>query len=283
MEANNEAAKETLTPIAKQRKVSLFSADPRVTDARRAVEEATRHLDDNNCAYIQAKENLSRTYDEVLAEDLARKVRQAEACSNNNQHSAGWMLVREIAGDRSSSPGQIDGETEEDRVNSWYCHFKNLLGNPLMVQDEDEEIEPVFHDLPINDGPFTLDEYREAKQSLRPGKSCGEDWVYSEVLRWVNIDDLILGICNRVLEHRELPGQWTISNIIPIPKAGDLRNRDDYRGTSLCSVVAKAYNKTMLYKTAPRPSSATKPELMVSGKGDLLLRKCLRLDASSRG
>ena len=33
MEANNEAAKETLTPIAKQRKVCLFSADPRVIEA----------------------------------------------------------------------------------------------------------------------------------------------------------------------------------------------------------------------------------------------------------
>ena len=87
--------------------------------------------------------------------------------------------------------------------------------------------------------PFTLDEYRGAMQSLRAGKSCGEDRVYSEVLKWVNIDDLVLGICNRVLEHRELTGQWTISNIIPIPKAGDLRNRDNYRAISLCSVVAK--------------------------------------------
>ena len=176
MEANNEAAKETLTPISKWRKDCLFSADPRVIDARQAVEEATRHLGDNNCAYIQAKESLSRDYDEVLAEDLARKVEQAEACCNNNQHSAGWMLVWEIAGDHSSSPREIDGETEEDRVNSWYCHLKNLLGNPLMVRDEDEEIEPVFHDLPIN-------EYHEAKQSLRAGKSCGENGVYSEVLR----------------------------------------------------------------------------------------------------
>ena len=88
-------------------------------------------------------------------------------------------------------------------------------------------------------GHFTLEEYREAKQSLIVGKSCGEDGVYSKVLKWVNIDDVVLGICKTVLEHRELPGQWTISNIIPIPKAGDLRNRDNYRGISLCSVVVK--------------------------------------------
>ena len=166
----------------------------------------------------------------MLAEDLARKVEHAKACYNNNQHPDGWMLVREISVDRSSSPGQIEGETEEDRVNSWYCHFKNLLGNSPMVRDEDEEIEPVFRDLPINNGPFTLNEYRGAMQSLRVGKSCGEDGVYSEVLKWVNINDLVLDICNRVLEHRKLPSQWTISNIIPIPKAGDLRNRDNYRG-----------------------------------------------------
>lgn len=75
-----------------------------------------------------------------------------------------------------------------------------------MVQDEDEEIEFVFYDFFINDGLFIFDEYCEVKQFLRLGKSCGEDWVYFEVFRWVNIDDLILGICNRVFEYCELFG-----------------------------------------------------------------------------
>ena len=105
--------------------------------------------------------------------------------------------------------------------------------------------------LSLSSMPFTFHEYRGAMQSLRVGKSCGEDRVSSEVLKWVNIDDLVLGICNRVLEHRELPGQWTNLNIIPIPKAGDLRNRDNYRAISLCSVVAKVYNKMKLYRMKP--------------------------------
>ena len=35
----------------------------------------------------------SDNFEMVLAEDLAKKVEQVKACCNNNQHSAGWMLV----------------------------------------------------------------------------------------------------------------------------------------------------------------------------------------------
>ncbi|XP_014677269.1 PREDICTED: uncharacterized protein LOC106817136, partial [Priapulus caudatus] len=251
IEANNEAAKEVLTPLTKKRKDILFSADPRVADARRDVDEAYNSFTAcdrrDGGAYIHAKEKLSRTYDEILAENLAKKVEQAKACCASNQHSAGWKLVREIAGDRLPYPIQIDGKTVDDRVISWYCHFKNLLGNPPTVQDVDEEIEPVFLDLPIDDGPITLDEYHQAKQSLKAGKSCGEDGVVPDVLRWVDIDDLVLSITNnRAHENREIPEQWFILNIIPIPKAGDLKNRDNYRRISLSSVVAKVYNRMIL-------------------------------------
>jgi hypothetical protein len=110
---------------------------------------------------------------------------------------------------------------------------------------------PIYKDLPIKDGPFTLDEYQKAKRELKAGKSCGEDGIVPEVLKWVPIDDLILSIINKAYTSHELPAQWTTSNIVPIPKSGDLTNTDNYRGISLSSVVAKVYNRMILNRIRP--------------------------------
>ena len=74
-----------------------------------------------------------------------------------------------------------------------------------MVEDEDEEIEPVFQDLQIDDGLFTLKKYQRTKGSLKAGRSCGEDGIVPEVLKCVLIDDLVLHIPNKAFMDCELP------------------------------------------------------------------------------
>jgi hypothetical protein len=52
--------------------------------------------------------------------------------------------------------------------------------------------------------------------------------------------------CIQVYNSQELPEQWKILNIIPIPKSGDLTKTDNYRVISLSSVIAKVYNRMLL-------------------------------------
>ena len=75
---------------------------------------------------------------------------------------------------------------------------------------------PIFSDLPIPDGPFTMDEYKKAKACIKGNKSSGEDGVAPEVLKYVPVDDIILEIINRAYEEGELPEQWSSFNIIPV-------------------------------------------------------------------
>jgi len=70
------------------------------------------------------------------------------------------------------------------RLQAWHIHFKSLLGNPPVIDNKEEEV--------------------------------------PEVLIWVPINDLILNIINKAYTGHELPAQWKTSNIVPIPKAGDL-------------------------------------------------------------
>jgi hypothetical protein len=56
----------------------------------------------------------------------------------------------------------------------------------------------------------------------------------------------MLTMCNRALMNEEKPDQWSLANIIPVPKKGDLSKTDNYRGISLLCIIAKMYNRLIL-------------------------------------
>ena len=89
------------------------------------------------------------------------------------------------------------------------------------------------------------------KKSIREGKACGEDNLTPEILKNCNLDEEILKFFNRALLETHKPEQWSIMNIIPMPKSGDLSKGGNYRGISLCSIVAKTYNRMILNRIRP--------------------------------
>ena len=50
---------------------------------------------------------------------------------------------------------------------------------------------------------------------------------------------------------RESPEQWSISTLVPIPKAGDLSKGENYCGIALGSIVLKTYNRMILNRIRP--------------------------------
>ena len=48
----------------------------------------------------------------------------------------------------------------------------------------------------------------------------------------------------------EKPGQWSYSNIIPVPKSGNLSKPSNTRGISLSRTIAKIYDKLILNRPA---------------------------------
>ncbi|KAJ8361351.1 hypothetical protein SKAU_G00178760 [Synaphobranchus kaupii] len=123
-----------------------------------------------------------------------------------------------------------------------------LKHTPEEVEDDgdEEDIPPLLQNLNIDDGPFTASELARAKTTLKEGKSAGPDGIPPEVLKRCDLDDLILRFCNLALLHNEQPEMWSLSNIIPVPKAGDLSKPDNYRGISLTCITAKIYNRMIL-------------------------------------
>ena len=136
-----------------------------------------------------------------------------------------------------------------------YCHSEHTVPVYTLVQalpgstwqppdigGQDENIDQIIEELNINYGPFTKEENNKAKRSVREGKACEEDNIPPEVLMICNLDERILRLCIKALLEGRKPEQWSIMNIIPKPKTGDLSKGNNYRGISLSSLVAKTYN-----------------------------------------
>ena len=70
-------------------------------------------------------------------------------------------------------------------------------------------------------------------------------------MKRVDIDDIVLKFCNNALCDGNIPDQWKLSNIIPVPKKGDLTKTDNYRGISLTSIVSKTLNRMLLNRIKP--------------------------------
>ena len=119
------------------------------------------------------------------------------------------------------------------------------------MENANEEIETIHGPLDICTEPFSLEEYRIAKISIKEGKACGEDKVAQEVSKRCDIDSIVLHFCNRALTRGEKPDHWSISNIIPFHKKGDLSDPKNYKGISLSSLNAKTLNKMILNRLKP--------------------------------
>ena len=73
------------------------------------------------------------------------------------------------------------------------------------------------------------------------------------------------------------PKQWSILNIIPIPKKGDLSLGNNYRGISITSLVAKTYYCIILNRILPHLDCHLRKIKMVSGSGKTTTSQILAL------
>ena len=126
-----------------------------------------------------------------------------EGMHGAQKYGEAWRVVNEITGRKKAKEGQVSGSSPEERVQTWFSHFKNLLGSPASTVDTEEELPNIFEDLEIEDGPFTIEEYRKVKSSLKAGKAGGPDGISPDVLKSCDFGDVCLKFCNKALLEKE--------------------------------------------------------------------------------
>ena len=255
VEAIDATNKSLLPKKTRQRQLDPAS-DPRVDSARRELFLAKDEYHQEPCEekreeVATKKDLLKSCYAQVEEEILKRKIKRVEETADRCKNKESWNLVNDITGRTKSSCGLVEGGSSAERLENWKKHFSGLLGQPPRVPNSDITIRTVHPPQDIEEGPFTLEELQLAKKQIVEGKAFGDDGIAPEVMKRVDIDDIILKFCNSALRDGNIPDQWRLSNIIPVPKKGDLTKTDNYRGISLTSIVSKTLNRMLLNRIKP--------------------------------
>ena len=256
VQANQETAEKLLQKVPRL-KSAAQNLDPRVVQAREEVEKAyqehshAKKDESLKAAYKSSKDVLYGAYAQLQQEQLTQKLKEAEEAHTHSNSKTAWKLINEISGKNSAQSSKLKAESPEERVKLWHTYFKNLLGNPPNIDGSDTPIRKVFDTLSIRDDPFDMDEYLAAKRTIKCGKSCGDDGITPEFLKYVGLDDIILGFINKSYSTKNLPQEWKTLIIVPVPKSGDLTKPDNYRGISLISLVMKLYNRMIMNRLRP--------------------------------
>ena len=106
--------------------------------------------------------------------------------------------------------------------------------------------------LDISTTDFTIDELKVSIKKLNPSKAFGPDNIPAIIWKDDIFHDLLLKLCYFCLINKTCPSIWRSSQIIPVPKKGDLTLVTNYRGISLLPIVVRIYNKPILNRLLPK-------------------------------
>ena len=202
-------------------------------------------------AVAMKKKLLKECHGEVEREFVVKKIRAIERYSVDQNTKKSWDQVNEVTQRKTTNCGLIEGGSATDRLKNWEHRFVKLLGQPPEVHDEDIVIRTINPPLDINIDPFTDSDLNLARKQIKEGKAFGEDGISLEVMKRVDLNDIVLKFCNDALDGGDLPDQWKTSLIIPVPKKGDLTKTDSYRGIALTSIVSKTMHRMILNRMKP--------------------------------
>ena len=138
-------------------------------------------------------------------------------------------------------------------MTSWSKHFSNLLGKPPVLPKDKKLPKITISDtLDIPSSPFTLEELKVVLKNIKVNKAFGPDKIPAIIWKDPIFHQLLLDICNFTFENCISPSSWNKSQIVPVPKKGDLTLPTNYRGISLLPIAAKIYNKLILNRLLPK-------------------------------
>ena len=237
-------------PKKKQKKWSNLHLSDTVSRSREILKKA---LDSDSKRSIDiARENLQQAYKTAEECYISTQVHIIENTSFSGRHAAAWQSLNEVTGRKiSTAVVKLKGSVEE-RKNQWKDYFTSLLGNPPKVPDDEFILSPVVeHTLPIEVGPFTIEELNNVIKYAKRGGAVGVDCIPLEIWNSPQFITYLLELCNIGLSKHTKPDQWSKSAIKPIPKKATASLVSDHRGISLNTIASKLYNKMLLNRIQP--------------------------------
>jgi exonuclease III len=176
---------------------------------------------------------------------VENKLVQAEEAAGRNDSKTLYRIVKDLSG--KAAPripvSGADGKplkSQEQEAKRWKQYFQDILNCPEPTEVHDFSGDCI-NALDISTEDITIEEVVKAIKKLKNGKAAGVDGIQAELLKYGG-DELVRRIttlCNHIWTTGDIPADWCDGIIIPIPKKGDLRDCNNWRGITLLSVPGK--------------------------------------------
>ena len=125
----------------------------------------------------------------------------------------------------------------------WKRHFSKVLNVPSQFDEvELQRVKQRPHNEELGHPP-TKSEVRRALGKLKNGKAPGSSNILPEIVKAGRCNEefveMVWDVVSSVWQERAVPKDWVDAIIVPIPKKGNLRSCDNWRGIALLEVVGK--------------------------------------------
>ncbi|MEW8544951.1 MAG: reverse transcriptase family protein, partial [Candidatus Thiodiazotropha sp.] len=135
----------------------------------------------------------------------------------------------------------------------WTDHFSKLYSVPNNKMQRINEIKQLLEQCSLPDSNICLDrevcknEIVEACKKLKNGKSCGFDGILNEMIKYGQYDLLpcIEKLFNLILTTGYYPKVWSQGILVPLYKAADRMDPNNYRGITITSSLGKLFNSIL--------------------------------------
>ena len=234
--------------------------------------------------YTVADKFVKRSVKQDKRDYIDNLAREAEEAAGQGNLKDLYMVTKKLSGKFQQTDKPVkdkDGNpltTTEEQLKRWTEHFRELLNRP--TPEAPPDIPPAETELPINCNKPSLAEIKKAIKTLKNGKAAGPDEIPAEAIK-ADIDTaatILHSLFSKIWEKEELPAEWKEGIIIKLPKKGDLRDCNNYRGIMLLSVPGKVLNRILL----ERMKEAVDPKLRDQQAGFRRNRSCADQIASLR-
>ena len=176
---------------------------------------------------------------------IAGKLADAEEAADKGNSKTLYQIVKDLSGKTGSKVPIVDTagrplKSQEEQAKRWKEHFHAVLNcpEPDVLHDFSQDC---MNSLDIEIGDVTMEEVERVIKRLKNGKAAGIDGIQAELLKHGGgeLAKRITKLCNKIWTTGEIPQDWRDGIIIPLPKKGDLRDCNNWRGITLLSVPGK--------------------------------------------
>ena len=167
-----------------------------------------------------------------------------------NNPKSFWKHLKRVTGTGKSNQNNIISPEV------WIDHFSSLnRNNPNDLEETNEHVKNTINKVkgllaeqnqahcPILDKELTMAELFNCIKKLKNGKASGCDAVSNEIIKasYHVIAPVLCTIFNKLLGLQRYPVQWATGLIMPLHKAGDLNDPNNFRGITINSCLSKLF------------------------------------------